>query len=486
MTATPVTTSALPRTGFQNLTAGSATVLAIAILSALSLPNLGANPSANGSPWFNNLWILAPHLLIIASISTGFRILGDVVAFPVGFVYGGFAALFGVLSGLGGTGTQGADGGALGFAVLQLVMSFAAGSDLVRNRKRPHQPVKGINRLLGLSVPLVVILIAASMVSATEHRQVEKVRSLAVDREIQARNEEQRLVDDSQLDDLINVARCIERTRGDTMAGPAPASLLFLYGHSPYCGEEFFQRRTYEQTHNASDTLDTIPHPHAQDKHHVLYYAPPKNNRVDPFHSARFTLGVEAVWNSTEWPNVAGHRGTRNFLIDPDGKIHVTGEHRRATIADSLVPVCDAAKHERPEDTECAPSLLPRQRWGVVDRLPWVRINHVVNTDVAYPATAAIDFIQVNALDSVRSVTADWGDGQRPTVVNVRPAGSMIWIERAPDGSIVRVHDPEIPQLQHQYRRTGPATFRATVLTRSGAEYSAEWKVDVTNVRNIK
>lgn len=454
-------------------------VLVLAIVSLVSLPSMG-DGQTGASRGDMPIALLMPYLAIITAISTGFRVTGDIIALLVGVPATALFALLGFLSALGGTGMQGPDGGALAFAFGQTMMVLLAATDLINSRKLSFQPINAAHRLIGLVVPIVAFLFTASLTRTSVREHQDRMRSLAVDREIQARNDAQRWVDDSQLDDLLKVARCIEATRGDTIAGPPPATLLQTYSRSPYCGREFFETRRYTQTHNPADSLDTIPHPRVGDKHHLLYYEPPKINRVDPFHSARFTLGVEAIWNSTEWPHAAGHPGTRNFLIDPYGKIHVTGEHRRATIADPLVPPCDTAKHERPDQKECAPTFQPRQRWGLIERVPWVRINSVYNADVAWPATAAIEFGQVNALDSVRYVSIDWGDGQPPNVVNVRPAGSMIWVERARDGSIIRVHDPEIPQLHHQYRKPGPVTVRVTVVTRSGEKFTDERTANVT------
>ena len=223
--------------------------------------------------------------------------------------------------------------------------------------------------------------------------------------------------------------------------------------------------------------LDTLPHPYWEDKHYVVYYQPP-TNRVDPFHRAAFTLGIEAVWDSTEFPNATGQPGARSYVLDANGDIHVTGEHRRATSADPIVPVCGPREHDWPRVRECHVGFESRQRWGLVNELPRFSIG-VVSLDSQGSVVADIAFQPVNALDSVRYVSIDWDDQHPATRIDVEPSKSIIHFEMVGKDRYIRGFRP---QVRHRYSDGGDKTVRAKLVTRAGAEYLASDTVFVRRV----
>ena len=464
----------------QNLTGPGCVVLACGILSVFALPTLAHN-GYGGMLVPPPAMALMPHLLIVACMTTGLRVLGDIIALPVsgiGLVAGVFLA---VASGMGGN-PQG-DATPLVFAAIQAPMFFCAVLDLVKSVKREHNPLPPRNRLIGLLVPVVVYLIATTINAAVVRANQRRAAVAAIAKVGQSKQIAAGWLNSSPLSSLINTAECIERFRGDSIAGAAPASLRAIQQwandtsvkhRGPMCGFHIYLKHTnaYGVEDNGVPD-DTLPHPEG-DKHHVLFYIPPTNLRGKPFERARFTLGSEALWDSAEFPNAAGQRGTWNYLLDPDGRIHVTKERRRATVADSVVPDCTRADYPV-SNRDCNPVPLARQRWGLVRDVPYLTL--AFQRDVVLPDSAhlIVSFKQINALDSVRSLSIDWGDG-RKEVVSIAPPHSITWNGNTPEDHSVH---PFKPTLNHLYKTPGWRLVRARVLTSGGEQYVAEQGTNV-------
>lgn len=466
---------------FQNFTGISTIVCFLAIVSVFLLPSFGNRDTHQAYGQGMPLAVLLPHLLIIAAMCAGFRRMGDIVAFVVGLPLSFIAAGYGFLSGLGGTGMQGPDGSAFVIAIIQFLMAVAAAADLSYSRKLQHYPIHAGHRVTGLIVPAIGLVLTSLMIGRAASGAQDEVRSLEVDRELQAKFDRERWMNNPNLDDLVSLARCIESFRGDTIAGAAPKSLWALHqwstaaqGAHSTCAVDLFKTRpasTLRDTGSRLRPLDTVPHPHWRNKHQNFYYVPPKNLRGDPYRSASITLGIEAVWDSAEFPNAAGQRGARSYLLDPNGAIHVTSEQRRATIADPLVPTCQQGDAEKRDHNECRQVFSPRERWGLVQAVPRFAIRAWGGNQVD-SAFVELSFEQVNGLDSVRSVSIDWGDGTKPTLLDFRPSAA-IGDEIIVRGS-GRVHHFHPDVVHHWYRESRKTRVRAELVTRAGQNYHVE------------
>jgi hypothetical protein len=470
---------------FQNLTGLAGMVLVIAIFSVLANVGMIAwKPGEIGGD--SPLPLLVPHLLVIALLSSGFRVFGEMVAVIVGALYFLLGVAMFFLSGLGGDGGQLNGSGGL-LALLQVMIIVFALLDLWHSDKLAPQRINPLNRVIGLTVPLGVFLVAWAILGLVTKgdearilsdgaRTVSEERTRRVNAEVAAGAWQ----DKSQLPDLLRLAQCVERFRGDSIAGAAPKSLRAIYRWStapgskqPTCGYEMYEKGTLRMSGIPNDTIpprDTLPHPYSDDTHHVVYYDPPARLRSDPFHRAEFTLGIEAVWKPAEFPSASGRAGARSYLLDPQGNVHVTAEHRRATTADSIVPVCGPHETDGSKGRECRPAFESRQRWGVVPRLPELNVlvqDRIIQPDSAY---AQIFFQQVSALDSARMVTVDWGDGRKPTVVSVPPARSINYITKR--GNTYYGHQVQL-FLHHYYKSLGWKLVHARLVSRAGAEYVA-------------
>src|SRR5690348_16917622 len=98
------------------------------------------------------------------------------------------------------------------------------------------------------------------------------------------------------LDQLLKLARCIERSRGDSVGRAYPRSLADV------------ERLSCAATSG-------------YDEHHLVYYTPP-HGKADKWRARGFTLEVEATWDSTDEPVKRGIPATRSYLIDREGRIH--------------------------------------------------------------------------------------------------------------------------------------------------------------------
>ena len=463
---------------FQNLTGAGWGAFLIAIFSVIAAGIVLGKPDPSIPREAPPLVWLFPYLLIVALMATGFRRSGDVVAFLVGLSGFLLYGLLGLLSGMGGTGLQKPDQGLFTFVFMQLAMALFAGTDLFNNWKLPNQPIPLLRRALGLFVPVVAYLVSSSVTKGAVNKEEQRFASEARTQRVNAEIQTAAWMYRSALGDVLRLAQCVERFRGDSIAGPAPKSLRSLNKWAidtnlerNNCGSRLFERHTdITQLPSERPPLDTVPHPDWGDVHHVVYYEPPTHLRGDPFQRARFTLGIESVWDSTQFPNAVGQPGKRNYLLDPDGNIHVTAERRRATVSDPIVPVC-AGDQRSTNDLECRRPFQSRQRWGLVDRVPSFSIHvHSESRNVLLPdsARATLSFRQVNALDSIRAVFIDWGDGRKPTVVNLVPSRSI-----SPYFDLDAHHAYAVAD-------TGEKIIHARLVTRAGPEYKDEVTVFIS------
>jgi len=242
------------------------------------------------------------------------------------------------------------------------------------------------------------------------------------------------------LDQLLALARCIEHSRGDSVGWAYPRSLAAV-----------------ERLACASSS--------GYDDHHFVRYTPPRG-RADKWRARGFTLEVEAAWDSTDEPVKRDIPATRSYLIDASGWIHVTGEHRRATVKDPRLPMCDPM---RPDGADCQP-YLPRQRWGVRPQLPGASINILRDTvRQGKPLRVALDFTPFSGLDRLVSYSITWSEKARPTVKHLTERQG--WPARGRGG--VGFH------LEHVYADTGQKVIEAVFTTLEGAHYARQDTVQV-------
>ena len=128
--------------------------------------------------------------------------------------------------------------------------------------------------------------------------------------------------------------------------------------------------------------------------------------------------------------------GARSYFLDTNSDIHVTTEHRRATSADAIVPVCAPGERDRAPVRECDEGFDSRQRWGLMNRLPSFAFR-VSSLDSQGSVVADIAFEQVSALDSVRYVSIDWDDKRPPSRIDIEPSKSIIHIQRVGNGNYI-------------------------------------------------
>jgi hypothetical protein len=425
---------------FHDFTIASGIVFTFAIATVLSLPfSKMSHQPHEPMP----LVFALPHLSIVALMAAGFRRRGDIVAWilamPCLFIF----AILAFLSGLGGE--SNGDVALVKITLFQLIIVLAAGADLARNKKLTPQPVALRNRWIGLVVPAVVLLATSALTNNDVRERENQIQQTEDSTGAEATSRAAAWLSDPMIDNVVRIARCVEQFRGDSIAGPAPKSLQEVY-----CAD-------------------------SSDLHHLVYYEPPKNLRGDPFHRAPFTLGIEAVWDSAAFPDASGRPGTRSYFLDAGGEIHVTAEHRRATVADPVVPACSRHDGEIPYHVECRPPFESRERWGVVHDLPRFSI-HVDHFDSPDSVLASFSFHQVSAFDSVR-VSIDWGEGHAPTVMNIKPTQSITRIEVISD-TAAYTHQFE-PSVFYRYSTLGRKVVTAKLVTRAGDEYVATDTVNI-------
>ena len=151
----------------------------------------------------------------------------------------------------------------------------------------------------------------------------------------------------------------------------------------------------------------------------------------------------------------------RNYLLDTAGNFHVTDEHRRVTVRDRVLPVCDPPEVFR-EVAECGVVYPPRKRWGSLG-LPFAHFSSVVLVTTGEQFSPMLQFNPTTALDSVARVTIDWGDAA-PVVLEEVPTTS----ERS-----YGTHHDWNRTVRHMYRVPGLYKLALTVTTRNGDAYTA-------------
>jgi hypothetical protein len=154
VTAAPIET---PKR-FQNLTGLAGIVLAVAIFSVFANVGMIAwRPGEIGGD--SPLPLLIPHLLVIALLSSGFRVSGEMIAVIVGALYFLLGVAMFFLGGLGEDGGQLNDPAGV-LALLQVMIIVYALLDLRHSDRLVPQRINPLNRVIGLTVPLAVFLVA--------------------------------------------------------------------------------------------------------------------------------------------------------------------------------------------------------------------------------------------------------------------------------------------------------------------------------------
>jgi len=398
---------------------------------------------------------LIPHLLALALLTTGFRVAGDVAALVSSAI---ILLLASLEAGIGRAETPSIAANASYLALLQVAILICALSDLGQSRKLHPQPGSAHHSINGLRIPIVTLLFAWGVValnfSAANRRTGAQKAAYKAELEQVALAWARR----SSLVPLLRIAQCIERFRGDTIAGPYPRSLPQLYRWSlastrpsDRCGAGLY-----------SGPTDTLAPALGEDTHYVLYYTPPARLQGEPFLAEGFTLEVNAVWDSMKSPLAAGKPGTRNFFLDSAGAIHMSSEHRRATARDPLLRTCRPGEVDPYVQVDCNP-YQPRQRWGVKPDLPHLSVGMYNTARVHKEAYGQLEFYQASGLDSAATLVVDWSDGSKPMTV-VIPRSQALGANNNMYGSF----------LKHIYSDAGWKFVHATIRTRAGAEYQAQ------------
>lgn len=251
---------------------------------------------------------------------------------------------------------------------------------------------------IALAAVVVVALLAAGLAVGDSARRSAHVAEVsAAPASVQQQGAPQPVVaappapqwlDARPLDQLLKLARCIERSRGDSVGRAYPRSLAAV-----------------ERLACAAES--------GYDDHHFVYYTPPRG-RSDRWRARGFTLEVEAVWDSTDEPVSRDIPATRSYLIDSAGFIHMTSERRRALATDPLLPMCELGN--RGSGSDCQP-YQPRQRWGVRPQLPGAYVTasrDTVRQQQTFDLT--MEFDALSPIDRLLSYSVAWNEGAKPTV----------------------------------------------------------------------
>lgn len=248
-------------------------------------------------------------------------------------------------------------------------------------------------------------------------------------------------LDAHPLDQLLALARCIERSRGDSVGRAYPRSLAAV-----------------ERLACASSS--------GYDDHHFVRYTPPRGT-PDKWRARGFTLEVEAAWDSSDEPVQRDIPATRSYLIDASGYIHVTSEHRRATDRDPRLRMCQGM---RAEGEECQP-YLPRQRWGVRPQLPGAFVAALRDSvRKGKPLEVTLDWTPFSGLDRLTSYSIAWSASAKPTVKHL--SAKQGWPARG--RAAVGFH------LKHAYADTGQKVIEVVFTTAEGQRYVQQDTVQVT------
>lgn len=462
-----------PVAPLHSMTAGSAVVLLLAIASVLTIAGIQGGFITINTPLSASVtksafeFALLPHLVVIALLTTGFRRTGDMAAIAVACWIGGWSGVIAMLS---------LDPKIAAVPLLQVVMLSVALTDLLATRRASPVTVPARARLLGLLVPVVVGFIGYRMIDVPVHQESARRATLSPKRraeELGYALEPSPLLPDSvrlKADDwadysvlgrLMGMAGCIERFRGDS-GGPYPRSLRELQAWS--------LRDTVSSVGCASkltsSTEDTTLTFLGSSDGRVIRYTPPAG-AVDPYRPGPFSVETEAIWSAAQSGRAGGRPGVRNYLLDTAGKFHVTDEHRRVSVHDRVLPVCDPPEVFR-EVAECGVVYPPRRRWGVLG-LPFAQFSSVNEVTAGEQFSPMLQFNPVIALDSVARVTIDWGDAA-PAALEEVPATS----ERS-----YGTHHDWNRTVSHVYRTPGRYQLELTITTRNGDSFSARQSLSV-------
>ena len=235
------------------------------------------------------------------------------------------------------------------------------------------------------------------------------------------------------LDQLLKLARCIERSRGDSVGRAYPRSLAAV------------ERLSCAATSG-------------YDEHHLVYYTPPRGT-ADKWRARGFTLDVEAVWDSTDEPVQRDIPATRSYLIDSAGFIHVTSERRRASASDPVLPMCELGNSGL--GSECQP-YRPRQRWGVRPQLPGAYVTASRDTvRTKQPLDVSLEFDALSPIDRLTSYAIAWSEQAKPTVRRLTERQG--WPKRGMTAVGFRE--------KHVYPDTGQKVIEVTFHTAGGERY---------------
>ena len=254
---------------------------------------------------------------------------------------------------------------------------------------------------------------------------------------------------ESNLRILTRAARCLEQARGVDGSGRYPRTATTftkaLVSRSGDCGFEL----THVDSSGGALTADVSSHAR-------LRYVPPSTSVADTRHAVGYTFAVNAMWTSNDYV-ITNAPGSRSYLIDTAGAIHVTAEHRPATVDDPLVPHCGSLDRT----IECH-DFVPRQRWGVTEHIPTGAFAPIQDSvRVGDTASVAIRFEPVDSLDAVRAIEISWGEHNESTHVVVPAAQGY-----------AKSHQPLTFPLPHVFTEKGLHVVRAVLTTRDG------WKHD--------
>lgn len=444
-------------------TGGAVAVAALALISALLMIALNASLVTHESSLHEpSGGYVAPFVVVLALIATGFRRLGDVVAIPVACWFGFY---FGVASMLSLNPSL-----AL-FAVFQAITVIVAVSDLWRSRNDGFVPIAPRIRLIGLGASLAVGVSFYFLLEQPIHAEAARrarltpaQRSAEVGYDVTAPKETDSTfapapdwVDWDPRMQLMGLANCIEAFRGID-GGPYPTSLREVKRWALRTRPDNFCARilAWKQSDTSRVYLGSR-------NGHLIRYTP-ASEKPEPYRPGNFTLESEAVVDSAQY--ASGTRiGLRNYLLDGAGKLHMTTKHRRATLRDPALPDCDPPHFT--EVSECSVVYPPRRRWGAFP-LAHAGVYPTGSTMVGSPFAPMVSFSPVGSLDPIARVTIQWND-----VAGAPPEELPLTSERHYEDFDWNRWPP------HEYKTPGTRTVTVVVTLRSGAVYEGRSTVEV-------
>lgn len=456
-----------------DMTAVWVVVVVLAIASVFLIAGIHGHSVTTSSPlgasFAKSAFVvtLVPHLVVIALLMSRLRRTGDITAIAVACWIGTWSGTITMLT---------LDTKIAAVALLQIVMLIAALYDLWANRALSYMTVPARTRLLGLLVPVVAGVVGYRMIDEPMVKESARRATLSPEKRAEemgyalepspllpdsVRLKSTDWADYSVLGRLMAMAGCVEKFRGDS-GGPYPPSLRELQAWSVRDTTSSLGCAS-KLTWSTQDTTLTFLGP---SDGRVIRYTPPAR-AVDPYRPGPFTLETEAIWGVAQSEQMRGRAGVRNYLLDSAGNFHLTDEHRRVTIGDRVLPVCDPPEVFR-EVAECGVVYPPRRRWGVLG-LPFAHFSSTDEVTAGEQYSPMLQFNPVIALDSVARVTIDWGDAT-PAALEEVPAIS----ERS-----YGTHHDWNRTVRHVYRTPGRYQLELTITTRNGDSFSARQPLSV-------